>query len=392
MIFERGRTEKRLRVLYFNTLLPGPTTASAIVLQRHLEWPGAEWTVIGENDIEVPKTLQRIRQRVIRPLSKDLAFGFEQNTEVKWAIAKLARQLDRNDFDVVLTLAHGRLGLNAWRLAEKLRLPLATIFHDWWPELLESSGENEVHGIRHAARAFDELQRKSDVSFAVCEGMAERLTGSHNKEVLYPIPDPQIEPISRLENNSPLRVTYTGSLWQPYGNLIAELADRLADDRNIKLQVYGNRRYLDAGTAERMEQRGQLFPWVPIDEYKHLITHGSDLLIAVMGDDEPGECRMKTSFPSKVINYYRTGNATFTWAPASSSLGRFADRENLTLKETRLDAGLVAVQIRKLLTDKKMMRDARNDAHRVARNVFEPQEINRRFYERLTQLAKQVAI
>lgn len=377
-----------MKVLYINELLPSPMTASAVVLQRHMDWPDAQWTVFGEKDIQVPKVLQRIRRRVIAPFSRSQAFRFEQNTEVKWGIKRLAKQLDRSKFDVVLTLAHGRLGLNAWRLAEKLQLPLATIFHDWWPELLENSIKEKVHGIDHAKRAFDQLQVKSDISFAVCEGMAEHLSLSRKKVVLYPIPDPQIQPRNRPQDDKqPLRVTYTGSLWFPYGELIAELAEQLAENANVKFQVYGNRRYLDIEVAEQMERRGQLFGWVPIEEYSRLITEESDLLIAVMGEDESGKCRMKTSFPSKVVNYFRTGNATFIWAPETSSLGRFAKRENLLLNESKLNAGLVAEQIRLLSDDKSLLQGARNDALRVGRKVFEPDETNRRFYECLAHVA-----
>jgi hypothetical protein len=135
-----------------------------------------------------------------------------------------------------------------------------------------------------------------------------------------------------------------------------------------------------------MEQRGQLFPFTPMGEYHQIITSGSDLLLAVMGDDEADKCRMKTSFPSKVANYFRTGNAVFIWAPESSSLGRFASACNLQLAQSKLDGALVARQISTLVEDLSTLASARRESAAIGNDLFDPLQLNARFYEQLHQL------
>jgi hypothetical protein len=137
-----------------------------------------------------------------------------------------------------------------------------------------------------------------------------------------------------------------------------------------------------------MEQRGQLFSFAPIDEYYKIVTRESDLLLAVMGDGEAAKCRMQTSFPSKVSNYYRTGNATLIWAPESSALGRFAKSAALQLYEPILESQRVANAITALANNPSNCSKAQKESKRVSAEFFDPDQINAHFYRRLNQVAQ----
>jgi hypothetical protein len=376
--------QRPLRILYLNEIRPGDATASAAVLGRHMAWPGAQWTVYGEEHISVPKTLQRIRNRLVRPIAPKMAFRIEQNWESAYAISNLSKQLDGRDFDLVLTLAHGRLGLRAWHLAERLGLPLAIFFHDWWPELLESSSGKAELPMESVTKAFSDLQARSDVCLAVCEGMAEHLLPEARKTVIYPIPDPAIKFRERaMSPPAPLVVTYTGSLWSPYGGMVSRLADEIGESRDVKLKVYGERQYLEPEQRERMERRGQLYPFVPQEEFSRIITEKSDILLGVMGSDAPQRVRMRTSFPSKVANYFRTGNATLLWAPPDSALGRFAITNRLTLYQPALDPTFIMEQILELAANPGALVAAAKESQEIGSALFDPVRLNEQLYEQL---------
>ncbi len=373
-----------MRILYINEITPGQSLASSVVLERHLQKCPVPWEILSEQDISVPRIIQTIRNRVLSKVVPLLAFYVESHIEARLALGDLAKRLSPNNYDMVLTLAHGRLGLHSWCLAKALELPQVTIFHDWWPELLASSTRCSALDLTSVSNDFTELQRQSDLCFAVCEGMAEHLTEAGKVEVLYPIPDESIT--SRPSKPSRrLRVTYAGSLWQPYGKMIVSLADQLAGNKNIDFRVYGESKYLDATAAARMETLGILFPIVPQSEFNDLITAGSDLLIGVMGDDHPGKVRMKTSFPSKVANYFRSGNATLIWAPAPSSLGKFA-RAAGALVENDLSAEKVAHLINKISKNPALLQSEKSKSLAIGEKYFNPANLHQSFMRSLYEV------
>jgi len=378
-----------MRILYLNELTPDESTASAIVLARHMRAASRKWVVMDEEALPVPRWLQTVRNRVLLKWAPGLASRLEQHWETRAGLRALAGRLQADDYDLVLTLAHGRLGLHAWRIAERLNLPLATLFHDWWPEVLETSAGAGKPDIETARKDFLQLQRRSDLCFAVCEGMASRLKEARRTEVLLPIPDETIASLDRSASLSgKLRITYAGSLWPPYGTLIASLADELANEDNLQFNVYGERRYLDRQAAGRMESRGQLSPMKSMDNYKKTITEESDLLLGVMGQDRPGKCRMQTSFPSKVANYFRTGNPTMLWAPPESSLGQFARAANLSLYEPVLDARHMAQHLRSFASDPAARAAAKEESIETGKRYFDPGDLNRIFYGNLESLLR----
>jgi len=379
-----------LRLLYLNELMPADTTASAAILSRHMKACRTPWTLVSEQDLSVPRILQSVRNHLLRRFFPATAVMMEQSFEIQFAATNLAARLAGQKLDVVLTLAHGRLGLHAWRVAQKLGLPLVTIFHDWWPELFARSLKKKNASAGWLERDFADLQRNSDLCLAVCEGMAEHLTHAKCTQVLYPIPESDLTlvPLDRPQGDV-FRVTYTGSLWYPYGEMVSKLASVLAGKENIQFCAYGERSYLPVHVADEMESRGQLKPFVPRDQYRALISEGSDMLLAVMGQDAQGQRRMQTSFPSKVVNYFQTGNATLLWAPQNASLGRFARSHGLQMHEESLDPVAAAERIIEMASCSAELQRARQESRLVADKCFHPELLQQTFSAALRRVTSE---
>src|SRR6266480_3900206 len=120
---------------------------------------------------------------------------------------------------VIMTVAHG----NLWRLAlgeaRSSRVPLVTLFQDWWPDL---SGTHEM--LRPLLdKQFRSLHQNSAVSLCVCEGMLAALGPHPRAEILYDTPNRHTPSLGHA-NRKPavsgeLKLIYTGNLGD-YGGMV----------------------------------------------------------------------------------------------------------------------------------------------------------------------------
>jgi hypothetical protein len=232
---------------------------------------------------------------------------------------------------------------------------------------------------RVVERDFKNAQRYSDLSLAVCPGMAQDLIYSKNVEVLYPIPDSHIQPRKSFSPTNTLRVVYTGSLWNPYGDMLMNLESQIHGDPSVVLNIHGDPKYIPMPHRDVLMSKGILQNYLSAEAYKRRVTYEADVLLAVMGGDSEGEIRMATSFPSKVANYFQTGNVVLLWALPGSSLNQFCRDYSYPWFVESANPAEVVSMLKRLSKDQDMMSQARSDAMRIRDEVFDPVKIQQQF-------------
>jgi hypothetical protein len=374
-------------LLVLSEIEPVRGTASAEILKRHLESLDEPYLYVGPGHraLQSPKWQLRLLN-LVRSVAPHWANGYEQLGQAGSQVCGLpARLPEWSAVDLIVTVAHGRLGLNAWRLAEATGVPLVTFFHDWWPEMIR-----EYTTMRPAQWAaldanFHALQKASAACLCVCEGMMEALEPDATRTLLLPVPD---RAVPRAEHGSaprtgPLRVVYTGSLWGVYGKLMTALAKALEPVPEIDLKIYGDAKYLDSGFVAHARAAGVLHDFLPYADYLEEISARADVLIGVMGMGGDASVRMQTSFPSKVANYFRTGNAVVLWADPHSSLGRFAELHQYPSWVREADPGAVVATLRRMAREPDALAAAREESARLATHEFDPDRLQQVFAESL---------
>lgn len=369
-----------IKVILISELLPHCTNASAIILHRHLCSADKVIIEIGEGDRLVDRSFFcRILVSLLSRVNTILKEWFIQSIEPILLSTRIASSVKSKNPDLVLALAHGRLGIHAWRVGKQLGIPTVTIFHDWWPEMMRSyRGERDLV-VRAIERDFENAQRKSDLSLAVCPGMAHHLVHSKSVEVLYPIPDSEIQPRKSFSPMNTLNVVYTGSLWNPYGEMLINLESHIHGDPSIALKIHGDPKYIPMPHRDVLMSKGILQSYLSTESYKRRITDEADVLLAVMGEDLEGEIRMATSFPSKVANYFQTGNVVLIWALSGSSLNQFCRDYCYPWFVESSDPAEVVSMLKRFSEDQAIMNKARSDAMRIRDEVFDPLKIQQQF-------------
>jgi hypothetical protein len=369
-----------MNFLLISEIQPSSGTASSEILKRHLERTGIKIHGIDESHPLITRGV--IDHAILSALgwfSKEIRQYYVESIEPILKSRIIARRMRSKGIDLILSLAHGRLGLHAWRVGKRLGIPTVTIFHDWWPEMVRSYRGGRDLVARLVEHDFKNAQRHSDLSLAVCPGMAQHLVYSKNVEVLYPIPDSHIQPRKSFSPSNALRVVYTGSLWNPYGEMLMNLESQIHGDPSIALKIHGDPKYIPMPLRDVLMSKGILQDYLSAEAYKRRVTVEADVLLAVMGGDSEGEIRMATSFPSKVANYFQTGNVVLLWALPGSSLNRFCrDYSYPWFVESSSPAEVVSM-LKRLSEDQAVMTQARSDAMRIRDEVFDPVKIQQQF-------------
>lgn len=380
-----------IKILFLSEITDKGLTASSVLLDRHFKKLKIRKIVLDTFKIDPP--FSKKFRFFIKPF-KILPFGiyefFLECIEPKIVLNKLlVTKIKNQSYDIVLSLAHGRFGLHSWWLAKKLKVPNVVFFHDWWPEIffdhLRKGKQIAYFGVKHD---FIKIQKKSDLCFAICPGMAEKLRYSKRKKVLYPIPDDKILSVTKNKWQLPCRLIYTGSLWYPYGNMVLSLYDEIKSEKLIKFKIFGDPKYIREDQRINLMKNKTLNYYIFGKEYNRLITEKAEILLAVMGRDLPGKNRMQTSFPSKVANYFQTGNAVLIWALPGSSLNNFCKKYDYPWLVQSEKSSDVKKMLKNIISTPARLKCAQNDSKQIRQKVFDSNKIQDQFEKTLLDIVK----
>jgi glycosyltransferase involved in cell wall biosynthesis len=376
-------------IVLISSVLPAPTSAGEIILHRHLS-QAQDWNVSVIADRRRGSELS-LPTRVVKRLYRTRFRRWAGSLDVlahgrRWDIL-LPSRADGNHRTVVLTVAHGDGCWAARRFARKHSLPLATIFHDWWPDI------PEVHAPcrRVLDRRFRQLYRDSDLALCVSDGMRHALGRHANSRVLYPLPSslPSGFRLNAENRSSQLQVLYSGNLYD-YGDMLGALLAHVQDHPTVRLQVRGPNPNWPADFQAEMRGRGLWFDFVPRAEFIQWLN-SADAFLVVMSFDARLRRRMETSFPSKLTEFAQVGRPLVIWGPEYCSAVQWArggDRAYCVTDErpAALVAALAALQ-----------RSPQRCAHygvaalEAATREFDPALLQREFVDALAELTHAAA-
>jgi glycosyltransferase involved in cell wall biosynthesis len=373
-------------ILVISSVVPAPTSAGEIILHRHLS-QAADWDVSVVVDRRKGRELS-LSTRVVKRLHRTRFHRWAGSLDVlahgrRWD-ALLPSPPAANQQTVVLTVAHGDGCWAARRFAQRNSLPLATIFHDWWPDIL--SAHAPCRRLLNAR--FKRLYRESDLALCVSRGMRDALGQHANSLVLYPIPsaipsDLRPSPESR---SSQLRVVYAGNLCE-YGKMLAALLGEVKDHAAVRVQVRGPEPSWPADFRAEMRQRGLWLDFAPRAELNEWLN-SADAYLVVMSFDAALRRRMETSFPSKLTEFAQFGKPLVIWGPEYCSAAAWArDGDRAICVTDERPAALVAA-LEQLNRSPEGQRSYAARARAAASADFNPLELQRVFLESIAYLVK----
>jgi Glycosyltransferase Family 4/Glycosyl transferases group 1 len=334
----------RRRLLFIGTLDVAPTYGGPIQFHRHF---------VERGDFSFRKLIEPSRTRLaylntglnfldraLDRASKTRLFphfaALNEWLSVRKAVSGLMREALALKPQAVVTVAFGAYGFAAAYVAKRLNVPLITFFHDWWPDLALES--------RLGIRAFDwrmrRLYRQSDLALCVCDEMKEELGAHPNARILYPIPAVQNGSAGQLKLLTRPRLIYLGGMTRGYGRMLAALSRAYVDTpgaRPWELAIFGDTRDWPAKDVAQATRAGVYRGLCYGDAAQNELAK-ADIFLVVMDFESATKRRVRTSFPSKLLEYCAYGKPVIAWAPEYSSIAGFARRVQFPFLHSKPDA------------------------------------------------------
>jgi glycosyltransferase involved in cell wall biosynthesis len=220
--------------------------------------------------------------------------------------------------DVLVTVAHGWWHIKARRVAKQFKLPLVSLFQDWWPDFPEIP----LAFRSRVEREFRQTCAESDVVVCVSDGMRRELGEPKNALVVHDAPSVAKRREDQCESQLPLRVAYFGNL-SDYGPLIENALRALNSSDQVRLEVFGPSPLWTGGAEDEFRSRGVYHGFIPSNKLTESLQKFQAALVA-MSFAPSHRRRMTTSFPSKMIDAMRLGLPVVIWGPEYCSAVKWA--------------------------------------------------------------------
>lgn len=308
------------------------------------------------------------------------ARGYEQLWRYQQLPKGLLKRVRQFGPDVVLTVAHGNLFWLAHNVAHQLQLPLVSIYHDWWPRLLQQSYALKLADVKAVERRFYQLYRQSDCVLCISEGMRQALGDRANAHVLYPAASCQLAPVSQTTTSERFRVLYSGNVVASYGKKLRSLIDSLPTDQSLELVIHGNPHDWELQAKTDASQKGILKPYVPAEQFSQTLSQASALLSVISFDADLAQL-MSTNFPSKIATYAMFQKPLIVWAPSYSTAAKFVREYDCALLIEDPDPEAVWLATAALSQDLKQQQQLADKALQLHREMLHPDKIHQTFVQ-----------
>jgi glycosyltransferase involved in cell wall biosynthesis len=380
-----------MRVALISSVVPINTGGGYLMLHRHFT-QACDIDLLVVSDGAVPGfnhgvLKHRFSSRLFKRLAKTrlkLWAGDAQEFFLPCNPGRVAEICRDFKPDVILTVAHGNLWRLALREARSSKVPLATIFYDWWSDL---SGTHET--LKPLLdKQFRALHQNSTLSLCICEGMLSALGPHPRAEVIYPISGstgPLISNGPRTTNMpGKLKVVYTGNLGD-YGWMVQAALEATKEHPLIRLEAIGGNPAWPALFKKDMQERGLWHDFVPVEKLDSWLTTANAFLVTMRF--EPHLRRfMETSFPSKIANYAQFHKPIIIWGPEYCSAVRWARRGDWALCITDNQPMALLDALEKLANSTAWQTRLTERAKQAALTDFNPDRLQRQFISSLQRI------
>lgn len=259
----------------------------------------------------------------------------------------------------------------ASRFAKRHHLPLVSIFHDWWPDMV--AAHSPVRKILE--REFGRLARESAAAFCVSDGMREALGSVPNAVILPPIPaDTPIARPPHRNPSQPFKIVCSGNLSE-YGPMLGDGLEESLRHPEILLQVRGANPAWSEEIKAKMRANDRWLDFAPRAELESWLA-SADAFLVPMAFDPAMRRRMETSFPSKLCEFARFGKPIVVWGPEYCSGIRWARGSENAFCVTNPDPVILG----KTLLSLAMISPARQETILPVWHDFQPPRIQKIFW------------
>ena len=374
------RTCSTMRLYFHSDVLPADTSAGELLLHRHLFESDAFCVnssfCKGRSSVFQSPLWDRLKSTRFSKLCASLEYR-RLSYLPSASVIRHARDFDPQ---LVITVAHGRKFVEAHELSKILEVPLVTIYHDWWPDLVAESESTRSR----LDRVFLETYRKSDLALPICDGMLRHLGEHPNVQVLPPIPATIQTQFENSRKSTEFQVCYAGNLFH-YGPMIGELLQRLRGSPFCKLVARGaapnwplalKNEMTESGNYLPPAARSQITPWVA----------GFDAHLCAMQFDQVARRRMETSFPSKLVDSFAFGKPVIVWGPEYCSAIQWAKGKDAVLSITNPSPQFAANEILSLARNEERQQHLSRRSRELAECEFNRERIQSIFVSAITRL------
>lgn len=332
-IFVMAELRKLPRLLYIGDVPVEASYHGSILLYRLLqEYLPDRLFILERGQASLPKRrLPGVRysfvpRKILHPqMSRFELFitGINETGEIE----RLLEQAGTEAVDGVLTVSHGTGWMSAYRVANRLRLPLHVICHDdnaraisRWP-ILRQCGE----------LSFSRMYASAKSRFCVSPGMEQEYYRRYGTKgtVLYPNRDKNAPaaaaPPDRLRSEAKqITAAYAGGVHNAECESALITLGQILRKCGGRLIVYGS--FPDSVlTADKIGDASvEVRPPLPSHDLIKELREAADFLFVPLPFSPSESIFVRTSFPSKLADYTCVGLPMLFHAPADSTLMQWA--------------------------------------------------------------------
>jgi hypothetical protein len=330
--------------LLFHRQFNGSTDYELFVVTDNLAYQPGEWPAIVLRFPAPVRRLMRTRLGLYVHDAVHLLRGV-------WIPPRVWRAARRFNPDLVLTGAETSMADLAFRVARRLRRPLAGHFMDW--PTYGMLAHRPV--LAWASRQFVRRYRRCQLAFGICPEMLEALGPHPNARVFYPFTPAHSEPLpppppGPISPQRPYTLLFAGNLGEWYGQALLELLQSIPAGGSLRLGIAGRHASWSAERERQLLADGIYLGFLKGQPYRDALAR-SDALLVIMGFDEEARRIESTSFKSKIVDYLLAERPLIVWGPPYSTAVRHARSEGFGLVVDTPHASAVVAALEQLRDD-----------------------------------------
>jgi len=386
------------RLLYISSIPLNESSGGSVVMFNHLKKRKDFEVLEINNQIIIEYKLNsyygRIQDacwnRINRTRVRNWIEGFNQLDSCWRLPLQLEIKIKEFNPNLVMTVAHGNLFWLANKLAKKEKIPLISIYHDWWPTLVQQNWNLTNKCLTKIEERFRQLYHDSDCALCISEGMHQKL-GDHrrnNAHILYPLTNYDLTSLNFINQteHTDFKIVYSGKINHSYGKMLQQLIKVLPKNNSYNLRIYGNNSS-DWSNEIREQAISQkiLQPFIPLDQYVSTLAKASALLTVVSFDESVSQL-MSTNFPSKLTTYAAFSKPLIVWAPAYSIAAQFVKKNDVALLIEDPNPEVLIQSINELANSPQWQQELIEKARKLHLDILNPNKIHGQFVRHITNL------
>lgn len=361
-----------IRVLLISSVVPDEAAMGGpLILKRHFENPELECRVFLPSEKRKGGALyEKLKHGSLRSLlrlSESLCPPMLDDGEIDISV-------DEFQPDLILSVAHGWQFLSAARTARRHGLPFILWCQDWWPDFPQVAPIARKSVRRRLLKVCHEASQ----IICVSNGMYREIGAPPNAQVLHDLPSTVSAAIRHPELTTPYRIVYGGNIGE-YGPMVGAAAAECIRGGQARIDVFGGPRPGWNGEIASVLRRANAFHGLFRSRAFLKRIEGSHAVLVTQPFTKKAERRMRTCFPSKLIEMLQLQKPLIIWGPEYSSAIEWARDKNVALCITDPDPICFRKTVESLASSPDEHRRLVRASAEAAKLYFDPVKIREEF-------------